>query len=737
MADEYRVDEDKPDEDPDEIEIDGKKAKKFELTEEDEDSPNLVPLFEKSEEGREALKKIADNAIDDFNVDWDATDEHRDQQAQDWKLFAGRLPLKRTPFKDAANVHVPSMVENMSRVIFRAYDELVGDGTHVATVLPVGKDDYDVARKLTRHTNWQISNEIEDFFRQLMRAMMQFFIPGDVIGHSYRDEDSGYNAHEALTCDDVVVPYAHVTTKSDFGDVPRITRIRLMYRHQLQAMRKAWSNVDKVLERKRPEHTADPQGSLAESQAHTMKIEIPTGDRNAPYKILEHETWTDEIPDQDRDRYIQVVVDYATREVLKLTIHEEAPWQETLRYETEVTQLEQYREARVNHATQQETMTQQLAELDAIPLRMAPRDPMGMPMGPDETAADREQQRLALDPELLPRPPVPSFMMTRQEDLEEVDAYPDPDDETLQPERPKKKPIRMFTHAVCIEPMVGNLGLGFGRIQSDFNKALNIMMSQQIDSATLANAWGLIVHSSLEFERPFTFGPGVVNVVKGITNLRENIFPLQPGQANPQMMELFNTIWGFAQSSAQSPEVLSGQPGKSGETFRGINARIEQATKQLSVPTRAFAREYLKRILINNAKLNSMFMPDEQILFVNDDDPDPELKVGKAMYERDYRVTFGDLRFISREQRVAEADEASALANPPNPNHPMHGNIAYKRKAMAKQLEARGTSDLIDFLGPEMPPPQTPFGIQPPAPAPPPGAPAPAPPAPGAVPQQG
>lgn len=690
-------------------------AKAFRLTEEDEDSENLVALFKGSQQGLDALKAIADQVVHDFDTDWESTEEYRAQVADQWKLFAAKLPLKSKPFKDAADVHVPSMLENTSRIVNQVFAEVYGTWQGIFSVMKTGPADTD-AETLTRFDNYQLTCKIHDFYRQQMRAVLAFFGPGDVVGHSYYDGHRKQNRHEVLTCDDFVVPYTAVTTCPYYSDVPHRTKILHLHRHELQSMRDLWEDVDVVIKRERPDIDDEPESLWSKSVADIHRIEQPTDMRNAPYKLLWYEGWTDEIPGQERDRFIQAIVDYHTRTVLSLTIHEEPSYEEKQRYERELTELEQYREAIAQYEASRAQWEQARGQIEAQAQMPPSVDPMtGMPV-PAPSPAEMMAQHAAAEPQ---HPLPPNWMMAMQDEAEdEVDIYPDP--EANQPEPPRKEPIHTFVHAVCIEPMRGNLGIGFGRIQSDHNKALNIIMSQMIDSATLANAWGLIIAGNLEFERPFTHGPGALNIAKGVSGqqLKDSIFPMQPGQANPQMFDLYDRIYNFAQTSAQAPEVLSGEPGKSGETFRGLSARLEQATKQLSVPARTFTKTYLEPTLKNNAKLNAMFLPDEQVCYVNDEFGQPmEIRVSRRMYERDYRVNFeSDLRFAGRAQRVAEADEVVAMAalmeNPANPV----GNVAFKHMAMRKALKARGQGDLIPFLGPPPPPPPTPFGIPPPAP---------------------
>src|SRR6185436_8615525 len=121
------------------------------------------------------------------------------------------------------------------------------------------------------------------------------------------------------------------------------------------------------------------------------------------------------------------------------------------------------------------------------------------------------------------------------------------------------------------------------------NRAANIALSQFTDSATLANIWSIIT-TDIEFEDEFEISPGHHNKAIGVSaeQLHKSIYELKPSQANPQLMDLVSFMTEFGQSAAQAPQVLSGEPGKSGETYRGIATRIEQATKQLSESTRGY-----------------------------------------------------------------------------------------------------------------------------------------------------
>lgn len=655
----------------------------------DEDDPNLVKAFLEHSEGRKALKDIAQKVVADFDSAWESTEEYRERMGADWKLFSGELPEKDWPFENAANAHVPIMLENISRLTARVEHEIFGNYTNIMGVMPTGPDDEQEADVLTLHGNWQLRTQIPDFQRQQARGILSFFVWGDVTAHSYFDEERGQNRHETLTPDEFVVPYVFVTTMPDYSDVPYRVKILYRYRHELQAMRDQWHDVDKVIDKRDPSWEDEPESKLRFSVAETTGVHEPSEEETAPYKLLQYEGWL-ELPNQNRDRFVQVILDYATRAVLKMSIHEEVDWKDRIRYERQWSELRQFQQAR-----QQRQMLAEQQEMQAAE--------MGLPAPP-------------LD---LPEPEPPEWL-------------DDPDDPDAEPPMPDKKPIHMFAHGVCFENMVGSLGLSFGRMQADFNRMANVSINQFADAATLGNCWTLLTTETVQFKDGFSFGPGKVNKAVGTTGaeLKNNIMELKPDGANPQLLQLADKAYTWGQSSIQSPDVLSGEPGKSGETYRGLASRIEQATKQLSVPAGRYANVFLRQILQNNARLNAVFLPEDEIQQVVDWKLGMmrEIRVGRHLYQRDYNVELrADMRFASEAQRISEADEIVQLAqNVPQ----LQGNMAFWYEAIKDALEARNKHKLVSLLGPAPPPPQTPFGIQPQQgmPPAPPGANAPAPP---------
>jgi hypothetical protein len=721
----------------------------------DEDATNLVPVFAETKEGKEYLKRISEKVSNDFQADWDSTSEYRDRRKADWKIFAGDLPPKDFPFKDAANPHVPLMLENLSRLCFRATGELFGDWQTILSAVPMGADDENVAQFVTRHMNWQFNEQIPDFKRQIgHRGVLTFFAHGDVVVHSYHDPETRLNRHEVLTCDNFVTPFVHVTTMPDFSDCPHYTKVLRFYRHQLEARRDSWYDVDKVLKKTHPSWDDEPEAPLAEAVGETQGISPENSDsdkklggESAPYTLLWYEGWL-HLPNQDKDRWCQVILDKHSKCILNLMIHERANWQDRERFNGQMMEKEMFAQAMSQHqmtvqAHEAATMQHQavLGEVDGrisgLASELGDALKSGMMDGQNATAMLDVQSRqvdgmLPPPPPPPPEAPLPPDWMLEKLVPGEDGAMPDP--MSVEPDPIRREPVYLFTHGVCIEPLHGNLGLSYGIIQADLNRAANTALAQFTDAATLNNCASYIT-SGLEFEGgDLDLSPGAVNKAKGSIGqeLKNHIMPIQPGPASPQLMDVVKLSIDTAQSSIQSPNVLSGEAGKSGETARGLMGRIEQATKQLSVVTGKYA-DVVVQVGKNNAYLNSVFLPEEEIvkLLNTESQRYEELKVGKGLYEKGYKFQLrADLRFATQVQKIEEADSVlqMCLQVPP-----LAANASIVYTAIKQAFIARGRYDLVQKMG-SPPPDQQQF----PVPGPPPGAQQPGAPAPnGAPPAQG
>lgn len=647
----------------------------------DENADNLVFAFEEHRVGRLALEQLSEKVLREWKLDWDSQEEYREQCARDWQVFCCKLEEKSVPFKDCANLNVPLMIENITRLHSRMMVEIFGDWTAFARAVPFGPDDEPVADVVSMHTNYQLAFATKGFRREMDRALLYTIVRGDVFGHSYYDEDHRYNCHEVLSSDSFVIPFTMVTTKSDLSDVPRRFKVLRRYRHELQAKEGDWANVDKILENKPiTDIHDDPRPTQRLAEAELSKIEVPPQDDGRPYTILHYEGYDDGIlPNQPgRDRFIQLYIEQNTGQILKLQIWEEEDYRDRLRYEAELQQLEAYR---ASLQMREQTINAQLGQMV-----------YQMPdMAPDQLATMEQRMRSGMPLDVPP----PQWAE-------------DPSDPDAAPEAPRQKPIQLFSHAVYIENLSGALGVAPGRIQADHNRAANILIDQFVDQATLNNTPFGIASRSLNLPEVFDVRPGTWKKVDADpADLKDGLREWRPGPANPQVVELVDKVKDWSQASLQSPGVLSGQEGKSGETWRGIASRIEQATKQLSYGGQKFVHEFVGQILENNAYLNSLYLPETELqyLFNHLIGQNQQVMVSREMYARRYDWHLrADLRFATKAQRIGEADELVQMAMG-IPALAM--NPAFMYAVISQALEARGKHDLVAKLGaPPSPPPQ-------------------------------
>lgn len=676
----------------------GQERKAEDPFEYEEEEVNLVAAFKAHPEGRAALKRIADKCMTDFKGAWDATEVWRKNMAEIWKLFSGVLDPKPPPFDAMANAHVPILMENTIRMAHRQAYELFGNWTQVFGVTPLGPDDERTARLLSLHGNWQIRKRIKDFKRQVgHRGLLIFDLFGDVTCHSYWDAQRKSNRHEILTANEFVCANAHVSVMPDYSDVPWVAKILRLDAHELRSMDKAWEEVATTLKGLPPQWAETEIGSeLRDVVDKSIGIDS-SAYKAGSYEIIQYEGWLN-LPGQDRDRYCQVILDKATQTVLKLGIHERVDPYDKRRFEFEMQELERYQQAQMERQ-------QYMQELEATKLSALS---MGHEMGPDQASQAILMARALEEAPLPPEPPMPAWMNG---------------DPMAQPLPPEYVPIRMFAHGVNIEPLQGTIGLGTGSIHAAQNKAANIALSMFIDQGTLGNFKNFLAKGDVRFPDKLRIEPGKVHKVEGAVDLSKDVIPLDFGEANPQLIQLVEMLVRFGNTVSNTPEVLSGESGKSGETAQGISARIEQATKMLSVPTGKYA-DFVTVILQNNAALNAIFMPDVEWFSVLNHDPtvgeigQQQFQVGREMYDRPYDVEISaDLKFTSTAQRISEAD---ALVQLPNAVPELQGNFAFRHAVISKSLEARNRFDLISLLGAAPQPPQM-FGMPTSPPAPPPG----------------
>lgn len=667
------------------------------------DAPNLVPFFLQTDEGKKWLgDKVASRVCEDFKSAWDNSEEYREKRKEMYRLLTGFLKKKTFPYDGCANAHTPLMFERHLRLVANVYAEIFMDRELIFTVKPTGPDDYERAELLTLHGNWQLRNELTDFLPQMQAGLQEFFGPGSVFCYSWRDTRLNRNRHDVLTCEDFVFPYVHVTWMVDMSDVPFKVRILRKYRNELEDLRDSgeWSQVETILD-KGPPGWDFLDTKVREVGAKHEGIVAPEASKSSPFVLYDWHGWL-RMPGEEKQRPMCAIVDAQNKTVVRLFVREEEDWRDRARYDGEAAELQQY--------TDDFEAFHQVEEM-RVQLQQKLQDPT---TDPEESGMINQ----ALQADQLKEPTPPGWM---QEGAQE-------------PQPVKRIPLELFSHGRCVSNPMGAMGLSFGSQLADRNKLADEALNRFYDSATLANVWSIAVPEGLDFgSSSIATQPGKIFRVKGAAaeRLRESIVELKAQPANQQLMDMVRYAEETADAAVAAPGVLSGEPGKSGETFRGLATRKESASKQLSAAGINFLA-FIDQILKNNARLNRIFMLEDEPLKVGNHfmearkatldengKPKPEIRVGRDLYRQDYAITFtADVRFASQAQRVSEADEVlSMVTNIPQ----LQNDIPLVYAAVAEALRARGKTSLIPMLGPPPPAPTTTLGMPPPQPQMPPG----------------
>jgi hypothetical protein len=659
-----------------------------------EDSLNLVPDLEATDEGAKFLKTLVQDVHAEFMQAWDKNDGYRQKVAESWRVLFCDLPAKSKPFENCANAAIPLALQNIIRLTNKMTTEVFGDWSDPFNFMPTSPESEAIAPIVTQHSNWQIRNRIPGFKRQMKRAILIFAVAGDVAIHSYYDPLTKQNCHETLTCDDYVVPYSHVSVNPDFSDLPWVARRFPYHRHRLKAMgkRAGWANIEKVTSYDAPEYTNGQVETTLRDTVAEFVGEDPFGQKKGEYEIIQYEGWL-ELPGIEEERYCQLIFDLCSKLPLKLTVHMKAPYHERSRFERQTQELQQFQQAAQQHQAATQAKEMQVQQL-VMQAQQLPQD------SPDVGGFAQQAQQLNAQP--LPPEPVPPNWMA---------------DGAQEPEPPRKDPIYMFAHGVCLEPILGNLGIGLGRIDGQLNIAANTVWSMFLDASALGNGKTFITASNVDFQGPFKIGPGVINKAKNVmpSDLQNAFLPLEFGAANPQLIEAADRFMHFGEQAANTPDIMSGASGKSGETARGVQARIEQVNAMIKVPTMALA-DLVIQVMQNNCKMNAIFASEEEIFYVNRYNEDLQvagaqmIRAAREMYDNPYDIELSsDLQFRSRAQKVSEADEIVQL---PNAMPELAYNYAFKYHAIKESLKARGFYKIArTLLGPPPPLPKNTFGL--------------------------
>lgn len=646
------------------------------LEDEDEDldldSANILPALERS--NPEWVKKLVSNAYEECIDHYDASKKARDRIAETWELITGYYQRQDKPWEGAMDAKMYSALERVHRVSSRLYSELFMENKDIFRAEAQGQDPQEqlLAQMRTMHLNYQLREEQTDFLRYHKRGTIAFCAEGTTFSHSGYDPVKKRAFHEILTYDDLIIPYSRVTIAADMSDCSFIAQRLFHYSNELEDLEESgeYVNVDKILASE-PSEDDEFDDDIRAKMERLEGWLRPDKTSSAPYTFLKY-SGSAKLPGADRSVPICLIFETSTKTPVRLYVRDIDDPRDRARYNAQYDEAEQYQ--RTLSAIEDFRMRYQAALVEW--------QQMGGPM----SGAPMPQP-----PQIQPPPP-PRWMAEGNTDPEPV----------------RRIPLNLYARADFIENLHGMMTISPGVVCASLQKVEESAMNQFIDSAQFGN-------SSMYFALPGTFkrnqkfGPGQVVEMKSAIDPEKamNAFrEIRPTGANPQMLDVGRIMNSKADSAISAPAVLSGEPGKSGETARGVMFRGEQATKTLTTPGLSYIG-LLEQQVKNQVLINYLYLPDDTVYYVAGKGPQ---RISRHIYDSDFKVHFtADIRFAGQQQRTVEAQGILEMVSafPPLQNNP-----AFVHAAFSNYFRAIGRDDFVSLLGQPPPPPEQ-FGPPP------------------------
>lgn len=254
--------------------------------------------------------------------------------------------------------------------------------------------------------------------------------------------------------------------------------------------------------------------------------------------------------------------------------------------------------------------------------------------------------------------------------------------------------IQYFTHYKYRENPDGFYGLGLGDDIGDLNSAINIMLRQSIDAATLANDGNMsgFISERLGLEGDeVTFSMGKFpKITDSVGDFKNSIMQFQFPGPNEALLKIMQELDLRCQRMTSTTEATTGTTDKVLQPTT-LLTQVEQALEPMSSAQMRIANsmtDELQKIYAINRK----FLPAIEYYMVNDA---PEI-ITRADYADDMLVTpVFDPKFSTQAQKVARS-QAIAQVVMQNPLTPMRPHVMDEVTRL--QLEALDTDNIERFV---------------------------------------
>lgn len=245
-----------------------------------------------------------------------------------------------------------------------------------------------------------------------------------------------------------------------------------------------------------------------------------------------------------------------------------------------------------------------------------------------------------------------------------------------------------FTHYKFKENPDGFYGLGLGHSIGDLNSAVNIMLRQSMDAATLANDGNM---SGFISERLGLDGDEIRMVIgkfrkipDTVGDMQNSIMMMKFAGPNPALIEIMKAMDDRAQRLGSVTEATTGAPDAVIQPTTYL-AQIEQSLEQFSSVQMRLANS-LSEELQKIYKINQKYLPLVDYFTVNGT---PEA-ITRQDYADDMLIEpIFDPKYATQAQKVAraQAELQATMQNPVNQTRPEVYDEAYRRYFEALEVE--------------------------------------------------
>ncbi len=623
---------------------------------------NLVPSITDEDERR----KIANRVWKDYDRDFRSSERYREKRASILKLFVGMLPPSEG---DGAQIHYSIIAKAVLRIQSRIRDQQFPSDGEFFGVKPADANDQERAIRVAKHLNWQILHQIPEYVPNHRMLIMQWLLYGSAFSYVYWGAEKNRPCHEACATEDIILPYKRKSTDPSLADMPRITRILRLQRHELEAEAATGyydeESVEKLLEKMDKGNAGGNQGEESQKSSSIQEVTDKASgveksedqDDDAPRVLLEQHRWL-KLPNEERSRPVIVTIDRETKILLQVRLREDEDPEDKARFN---------REQDANNAQYAAAMVQYQQDMAAYEMALSQ-----LPIPGEQTSTPMPMQ----GEDTMTAPPMPGEMTSTMSDI------PPPPPEPVPPPPPapvKMVPVHFFTHYVCIPNPEGVYGYGVGFLLEGDNMVADTVASQFVDAGTLANTPTFIFSRQAKLGRgEFRFRPGQgTQTDLNPQDLDKGIKVLDFKFPNPAMMNVVKDQMEDADDVSSAGDILSGEVGGSNETATTTQIRIGQALQAIAIWNKdyAWARTSEGQKL---ARLNSVYLGDDEYFAVVDPykrlppaspglPTQPlveQVPIARRDYLQDTDITVtADLRMASQPQRMAEAQAAFNLVN--------------------------------------------------------------------------